>query len=103
LFTSCAIDKTVYPAKFGLDDSKWSTGPFYVMFSGALHGTVDTTGTGASGDKGYISANFVFTTEYANMNFATFYKFEYTAAYKRNDDKWMTTFRGRGGVGSSAK
>jgi hypothetical protein len=71
------------------------------MFSGALHGTVNT-----DANKGFISANFVFDSAnkaYEKMNFATFYKFEYTAAYKRNDDKWMTTFRGRGGVGSSAK
>lgn len=53
------------------------SGFFYVMFAGALVGT-----TTPSGSVGFTSGNFVFDTpNYAGMNYATFHKFTYEAAY----------------------
>ena len=77
------------------------------MFSGALleaSGLADddTANSGAT-KVGFTSANFVYaSSKYTMADFATFHKFRYLAVYKRADTKWMTTFRGRGGVGSSA-
>lgn len=53
------------------------SGFFYVMFAGALVGTT------TPGDAiGFTSANFVYaSTIYGGMNYATFHKFTYTAAY----------------------
>jgi hypothetical protein len=74
------------------------------MFSGALvEASGNAAAAGSSAAVGFISANFVFNTpSYLGADFATFHKFRYLAVYKRADTKWMTTFRGRGGVGSSA-
>lgn len=73
------------------------------MFSGAL---VESSGTASdTNDVGFVSAHLLYvsgSTSYAGADFATFHKFRYLAVYKRADTKWMTTFRGRGGVGSSA-
>jgi hypothetical protein len=75
------------------------------MFSGALleaSGSAVDISTGVTA-VGFTSANFVYANnKYTMADFATFHKFRYLAVYKRADTKWMTTFRGRGGVGSSA-
>lgn len=50
------------------------------MFAGALVGTTTPSTT-----VGYVSANLAYTAastnEYVGMNYATFHKFTYTAAY----------------------
>lgn len=71
----------------------------YVMFAGALMNTVGTPAT-----NGYMSPSFVHDTNvYTKANLATYHKFTYTAAYLKSGVTWMTTFRGRGGIGSAKK
>jgi len=70
------------------------------MFAGAL---MNTAGTPAIG-TGYVSPGFVATSNvYVEADYATYHKFVYAAAYAKSGVTWMTTFRGRGGEGSSAK
>jgi len=70
------------------------------MFAGALFNTETTPLIGT----GYKAGNFLATTNaYVDADYATYHKFSYTAAYARSGVTWMTTFRGRGGQGSSAK
>jgi hypothetical protein len=75
------------------------TGEFYVMFAGALMNTAPTP----SSTTGYVSPSFAATTHvYTLADYATYHTFTYTAAYARSAVTWMTTFRGRGGMGTSA-
>jgi hypothetical protein len=70
------------------------------MFAGALLNTV----TSPSSSTGYKSPSFVHASNvYTLADYATYHTFTYTAAYARSGVTWMTTFRGRGGMGSSAK
>jgi hypothetical protein len=76
------------------------------MFSGALVASntpVDADLATNVVAVAFASSHFTFSSGYTGAEFAIFHKFYYTAVYKRADTKWMTTFRGRGGVGSSAK
>lgn len=67
-----------------------------------------TTYTAPADDDttGFVSPNFVgdgsSSTAYGGANYATYHKFTYTAAYAGSSTTRMTTFRGRGGMGSSA-
>jgi hypothetical protein len=75
------------------------TGEFYVMFAGALMNTAATP----SSSTGYVSPSFaVSSAAYTLADWATYHTFTYTAAYARSAVTWMTTFRGRGGMGTSA-
>jgi uncharacterized membrane protein len=75
------------------------TGEFYVMFAGALMNTAATP----SATTGYKSTSFLIAgNAYTLADYATYHTFTYTAAYARSAVTWMTTFRGRGGMGTSA-
>jgi len=70
------------------------------MFAGALLNTAASPDI----DTGYKSPSFVIASNaYTLADYATYHKFTYTAAYAGSGVTWMTTFRGRGGMGSSAK
>lgn len=79
---------------------------FYVMMAGAFQNTAATTP--ADGDAtGFVSPNFVAVggtsdTAYEGADYATYHKFIYSAAYAGSSTTRMTTFRGRGGMGSTA-
>jgi hypothetical protein len=72
------------------------------MFAGALMNTVGTPLT-----NGYVSPSLAVgagaTLPYDKVDYATYHKFTYTDAYLKSGVTWMTTFRGRGGMGSAKK
>lgn len=83
----------------GTSNAHGGTGDFYVMFAGAL----TNFATGLVG-TGFTAGSFVATGDaYTFADRATYHKFTYLAAYARSTVTWMTTFRGRGGQGASAK
>lgn len=117
MFQSCKF----LPAKYmgsvehateGTDITLASTKAFYVMMAGAFQNTV--TGT-IDASTGFVSPNFVpgasgadpvdgtkTNIAYVGANFATYHKFTYVGAYVSSSTTRMTTFRGRGGMGSAA-
>lgn len=79
---------------------------FYVMMAGAFQNTADSAPADGD-DTGFVSPNFVATggasdTAYESADHVTYHKFHYEAAYAGSSTTRMTTFRGRGGMGSSA-